>query len=62
VELAALLGVDFVALLLLAALALGLLSASDSDSDSELVSSSLLESDSAFFLSAAPLVVLGLLC
>lgn len=67
VELAALLGVDLVALLLpllAAALVLGLLlSASDSDSDSELVSSSVLDSDSAFFLSAAPLVLLlGLLC
>jgi len=52
VELAALLGVDLVLVLLLVALVFALVSGSDSDSDSELVSSSLLELDSAFFLSA----------
>lgn len=62
VELAALLGVDLVFVVLLAALVLGLVSGSDSDSDSELVSSSLLELDSAFFLSADPFEALVLLC
>lgn len=62
VELVALLGVDLVLVVLLAALVLGLLSVSDSDSDSELVSSSLLELDSAFFLSAEPFELPALLC
>jgi len=62
VELAALLGVDLVLVVLLVALLFALVSGSDSDSDSELVSSSLLELDSAFFLSAEPLVVLAVLC
>jgi len=62
VELAALLGVDLVLVLLLVALVFALVSGSDSDSDSELVSSSLLELDSAFFLSAEPLEALAVLC